>query len=146
MNGNAASRRYLRAVRRLLPGSRGMKNAIMARISSSVDDYLEQAPDAGVDQIADRFGDPRSVAVACLDNVDTAELLKDLHVRRRIVTAVMAVLAVILVLWSGVVAWAAIDLNRNVHGGNVITQSFSNSITYIPNIDNDLTPAGISIP
>lgn len=113
MNGNAASRRYLRAVRRLLPGSRGMKNAIMARISSSVDDYLEQVPDAGVDQIADRFGDPRSVAVACLDNVDTAELLKDLHVRRRIVTAVMAVLAVILVLWSGVVAWAVVKENNS---------------------------------
>lgn len=115
MNSNAASRRYLRAVRQLLPGSRKMKNEIMALICSSVDDYLEQSPDADIDQITDRFGAPQSVAVACLDNVDTKILLKDLHVRRRIVAAVMAILLTMLILWSGVIVWAIIKENNSVY-------------------------------
>ena len=114
-SGERAARRYLRAVRRLLPCSRGMKNEIMAPLRSSVGDYLERHPQADMDQIKAQFGEPMNVAVACLDNLDKAALLKRYHIRPKILAATAAALAAALMLWVGGLIYSCIEL-YNVYG------------------------------
>ena len=116
-----AARRYLRAVRRLLPCSRGMKNEIMAPLRNGVGDYLERYPQAGMDQIKTQFGEPMNVAVACLDNLDMAALLKRYHMRRKILAATAAALAAALMLWAGMVINECMEAYNASHGDEVIT-------------------------
>ena len=119
-SGERAARRYLRAVRRLLPCSRGMKNEIMAPLRSSVGDYLERYPQAGMDQIKTQFGEPMDVAVACLDSLDMAALLKRYHMRRKILAATAAALAAALVLSARGIIDAGMEDYNNFHGHLVI--------------------------
>ena len=141
-----ALRRYYRAVCGWLPGSRKLKKQVIAQLRVSVTSYLEQEPDASFDMLRERFGEPQAIAAAYVDNTDTAELLRALRVRRRVVTTVTAAAVIALILWAGVVTWAAVILNNNLHGGILVTHSFNDSETYIPNIEGDPAPPTFTIP
>ena len=50
----------------------------------------------------------RAIAAAYVDELDTDVLLRDLRIRRKIVTITAGVMAAILTLWMGVVGWAIV--------------------------------------
>ena len=92
--------RYLRQVRRLLPSGRKTKNAIMQQIHDSMDGYLADHPTADYAQIKAQFGEPETVAAAYVESSGTAEILKSLRIRKKIVLAVVAVLLFALLFWT----------------------------------------------
>lgn len=100
---------YCRAVKSWLPCDAKQKRRILEKIRLDVTGYLEENPDADIAAIQARFGTPQTIASAYVDDMDTAQLLHSLRVRKRIVTIVAAAMAVILLTWAGVVTWAVVD-------------------------------------
>lgn len=113
---NAELRRYYRQIRSYLPCARRLKNHIMDEIQSNVKGYLEENPEADFTQIQARFGAPQAIAAAYVDDMDTQELLKALHVRRKITTIVTACVLIILMMWGITVGAAYIHSYQNTLG------------------------------
>ena len=101
---NSAARQFLRQVRQLLPCSRKVKDAITAPLWKSVNAFLAEEPKADVKAIQTRFGTPESIAATCLENTDTGELLRKLHVKQRIVAVVIVAVFLALLSWVGLLA------------------------------------------
>ena len=116
MDKNQAQRTYLRKVRSYLPCSRKVKNQIMAQIADSVGGYLAEEPEAAYEQIVARFGAPETIAAACVESTGTAEILRALQIRRRIVAIVAGIMAVVLLSWAVAVTWAVINYNNSKPG------------------------------
>lgn len=108
--------RYYREVRSWLPCSRKLKESIMSRLQENVRDYLEEHPDADAARIRAHFGEPQTIAAAYVDELGTDVLLRDLRIRRRIVSIVAGVMAAILALWLGVVGWAIVRELKDSNG------------------------------
>lgn len=100
--------RYYREVRSWLPCSRKPKESIMSQLQENIRDYLEQHPNADAAQIRAHFGDPETIAAAYVDEMGTDVLLRDLRIRRKIVSVTAGAMAAILALWMGVVGWAVV--------------------------------------
>lgn len=100
---------YCRAVKSWLPCDAKQKRRILEKIRLDVAGYLDENPDADFAAIQARFGTPQAVASAYVDDLDTAQLLHSLRIRKRIVTIVAATMAAILLTWAGVVTWAVVD-------------------------------------
>ena len=114
-NSNAL-KRYYREIRSWLPVSSRQKDKIVGDLSSSIDAYLDTHPEADLQEIQAHFGTPSSIAAAYVDNTDTATLLRDLRIRKRIVTAVVACVLVIILLVLGTLALELTDYSNAVDG------------------------------
>lgn len=99
-NRDSVLRRYLRAVRSYLPCSRKVKKRILEEIYRNVNAYLDENPEADYAQIEVRFGSPKRIAAAYVDDMDTQELLRTLLIRKKIKTAIIGCLFVIVLLWA----------------------------------------------
>lgn len=99
-NRDSALRRYLRTIRSYLPCSRKVKKQILKEIQGNVNAYLEENPKADYAQIEVRFGSPKSIAAAYVDDMDTQELLHALHIRNKIRIAIVSSLFGIVLLWA----------------------------------------------
>ena len=109
--------RYYREVQSWLPCSRRLKEPVMSQLRESVDAYLEQHPGAGAAQVRAHFGEPEAIAAAYVDEMDTDVLLRDLRVRRKLVSITAGAMAAVLALWMGVVSWA---VAREINSSNGI--------------------------
>ena len=108
MNNRESGQAYLKIVRSYLPCSRRVKNQIMEQITKNLDAYLSEEPEAEYAQIVARFGEPEAIAAAYVESTGTAEILRALQIRRRIVSIVAAIMAVVLISWAGVITWAVV--------------------------------------
>ena len=109
MNSRENKQIYLKRVRSYLPCSMKVKNHIMEQITENVDGYLAETPEAGYEQIVARFGAPEIIAAAYVESTGTAEILRALQIRRRIVAIVAGIMAAILLSWAVAVTWAMVD-------------------------------------
>lgn len=117
MNKNErALERYYKEISSWLPCSRKLKKQIIGQIQRCVEEYLEHNPDADITQLKNHFGDPQTIAATYVENTGTAEILKHLRIRKRIVRIVATVMAFILIMWASIVTWVAIEANEEVHG------------------------------
>lgn len=112
---NSEKRKYCSQVRRYLPCSRRMKQNILSQLGDRLDTWLEDHPEAGYDQLEARFGTPRQIAAVYIENASAEELMGTLNIRNRILRMVAVTLLVIVMLWAGVVAFAAIDAYQSSH-------------------------------
>lgn len=105
---------YCREVRDWLPCSRKLKKSIMEQLQGSIQDYLEQNPAADFDQLQSHFGTPETIAAAYVNEMGTDVLLRDLRIRRKIISIVAGVMAAVLAVWLIAVGWAVVkELNRD---------------------------------
>lgn len=123
-NRNVALKRYYRSIRNHLPSSHRLKAKVLAEIECNINAYLLEDPSADITSIEARFGSPEQIAVAYVDELGTPELLKKFQIRKRILTIVISAIVIILILWLGVVGWAAIrehnDSNNTVTDSGII--------------------------
>lgn len=108
---------YYREISAWLPCGGRLKRKIMCRIRSNVAAYLEENPDANMEEIEHRFGAPKEIAAAFVSDLDAGELLTALRVRRRIVAAVLAAVMFVVVSWAGCVL-RAVELENRTAGGH----------------------------
>ncbi len=113
---NRFAKKYLRRVRSVLPGSARMTKQIMVKIQSEISSYFEEYPQADYKDLVSRFGDPESIAASYVESMGTAEILKKLRIRKRILISVAIVLAFITISWAATVTWA-IHSNESIEGG-----------------------------
>lgn len=113
--------RYYRQIKSWLPCSRKLKNALIFRLKESIQAYLDANPEADLDQVQARFGAPETIATAYVEEMGTDKLLRDLRIRRKVVTLVAGTMAVVLSLWLGVVGWAIV---REIKSSNNTIESY----------------------
>ena len=75
-NLDAALKQYYRNIRSELPCSWGQRNRILRQIRESVDNYLEENPDADFAAIEAHFGNAQTIASSYIDVQDAPELLR----------------------------------------------------------------------
>ncbi len=123
-NCNVALKRYYRSIRNCLPSSRKLKAKVLAEIESNINAYLLEEPSADIASIEARFGSPEQIAVAYVDELGTPELLKKFHIRKKILTITISAIAIVLILWLGVVSWSAIteyyDSNGDITDSGIV--------------------------
>ena len=119
---NQAARRYLRQVRQLLPCSRREKNELTAALRQSLSEYLSEHPEATGEAIQTRFGAPESVAAMCMETTDLPSLLKKIHIRRRILTIIVAAVIAILLTWGGFLFYVYEFVQTEALGGSWVTE------------------------
>ena len=115
--------RYLWKVRRELPGSRKQKKQILARVESSVRDFVTENPDADYAAIAQRFGTPQQIAASCIEEMDAQELTLQLRIRKTIVRIVAVTALVVVLLWAGVVVTALIRHVKAMNGYLIVGEA-----------------------
>lgn len=113
---NRQLKKYYRSVRSWLPCSRKLKNRILGQIGENISAYLEDHPSAAFADIQQRFGGPQQIAAAYVEEMDSAELLRDLRVHNRIVRIVIACAAAVIVIWGASVTVAVIEHKNAVNG------------------------------
>lgn len=67
--------------------------------------YMQDFPDAGYTQLVERFGEPSRIASAYVDEMDTPSLLTVLRIKRKIVTAVVALCLTLTTMWTAALAY-----------------------------------------
>ena len=94
-----AARRYYRKVQSWLPGGK-MRRYVMTQIRETVQEFVQEHPDADVAAIQAQLGTPQEIAAAYVENMETAAVLKGLRIRRRVLFAVCATMLAILISWT----------------------------------------------
>jgi hypothetical protein len=87
-----------------------MKKRTMEQIRKEVTLFLTDHPEADYNAVISHFGEPETIAAAYVESMGTAEILRKLRIRRRIVSAVAIVLAFVVITWAMVVTW---EIHRN---------------------------------
>lgn len=85
----------------------------MKQIRETVNTFILQNPEADFEAIQAQFGQPKDIAISYVENMGTAEVLKGLRVRRRVLTIILATVLALLVSWSICVTWATLELKNS---------------------------------
>ena len=107
--------RYLWEVREELPGNRRQKKQILSRVESSVRDFVIENSGADYNAIVSRFGTPTQIA-----EMDTAELLGNLQIHRRIVVIILAAATLLVMVRFGFRLAAYLEYYKKVNGYAVV--------------------------
>lgn len=98
-------RRYVRAVSTFLPCSGKRKKPWLADLRAQAESYVAEGGDAAA--LEQRFGTPQQMAFSYVDEMPTADLLAELHIRRRLIAVTAITLAAALAVYVAVLVWQA---------------------------------------
>jgi len=112
----SAYQHYKKRVYSLLPCGHRQKRQIMEQFTSSISAYQSEHPEADHLQLTEHFGTPEEVAAACVESTGTAELLRMVRFRRRIIAIVATVMIAVFFLWAIAVSVATIRLQNSTPG------------------------------
>lgn len=112
-SNGAAVKCYLRGVGDALPCGRKAKKQIVSQISDSMEDYLEENPDADFEMVQTHFGTPQEIAASYINEQDPSVLVRKMRIKKKVIVIVAAVMAAILLTWASVVIWATIDAKQS---------------------------------
>ena len=133
-------KKYCRQVRQLLPCSGRVKRSIAAQLENRLANYLAENPDADYEQIKLHFGAPETVAASYIESTGTAEILKSLRIRKRIVRIIVMVAVFMLVTWSALITWELIRANETL-GGHMEVFLTEGEVEIDPNEISDISVA-----
>ena len=121
-------RRYVRAVSTFLPCSGKRKKPWLADLRAQAESYVAEGGDAAA--LEQRFGTPQQMAFSYVDEMSTADLLAELHIRRRLVAVTAITLAAALAIYIAVLVWQVYLVHDSLNGW---------SETYIVEYENIVT-------
>ncbi len=121
-------RRYVRAVSTFLPCSGKRKKLWLADLRAQAESYVAEGGDAAA--LEQRFGTPQQMAFTYVDEMPTADLLAELHIRRRLVAVTAITLAAALAVYIAALAWQAYLIHDSLNGW---------SETYVVEYENIVT-------
>lgn len=107
-------RRYVRAVSGFLPCSGKRKKPWLADLRAQAESYVAEGGDAAA--LEQRFGTPQQMAFSYVDEMPTADLLAELHIRRRLVAVTAITLAAALAVYIAALAWQAYLIHDSLNG------------------------------
>lgn len=109
-------RRYVRAVSTFLPCSGKRKKPWLADLRAQAESYVAEGGDAAA--LEQRFGTPQQMAFSYVDEMPTADLLAELHIRRRLVAVTAMTLAAALAILAAALVWQQYTLHKDLSGWN----------------------------
>lgn len=109
-------RRYVRAVSGFLPCSGKRKKPWLADLRAQAESYVAEGGDAAA--LEQRFGTPQQMAFSYVDEMPTADLLAELHIRRRLVAVTAIALAAALAILAAALVWQQYTLHKDLSGWN----------------------------
>lgn len=109
-------RRYVRAVSGFLPCSGKRKKPWLADLRAQAESYVAEGGDAAA--LEQRFGTPQQMAFSYVDEMPTAALLAELHIRRRLVAVTVIALAAALAILAAALVWQQYTLHKDLSGWN----------------------------
>lgn len=109
-------RRYVRAVSGFLPCSGKRKKPWLADLRAQAESYVAEGGDAAA--LEQRFGTPQQMAFSYVDEMPTADLLAELHIRRRLVAVTVITLAAALAILAAALVWQQYTLHKDLSGWN----------------------------
>lgn len=109
-------RRYVRAVSGFLPCSGRRKKPWLADLRAQAESYVAEGGDAAA--LEQRFGTPQQMAFSYVDEMPTADLLAELHIRRRLVAVTAITLAAALAILAAALVWQQYTLHNDLSGWN----------------------------
>ena len=109
-------RRYVRAVSGFLPCSGKRKKSWLADLRAQAESYVADGGDAAA--LEQRFGTPQQMAFSYVDEMPTADLLAELHIRRRLVAVTVIALAAALAILAAALVWQQYTLHKDLSGWN----------------------------
>lgn len=109
-------RRYVRAVSTFLPCSGKRKKPWLADLRAQAESYVAEGGDAAA--LEQRFGTPQQMAFSYVDEMPTADLLAELHIRRRLVAVTAIALAAALAILAAALVWQQYTLHKDLSGWN----------------------------
>lgn len=115
-SNNPALKRYIRSISNALPCSGKMKRQVVSQIHNSIIDYVQENPDADFAAVQSHFGTPQEIAASYVDNQDTSALLRKMSIKKKVLTIVAGVMAIILLIWIGVVTWGIGEAKKTTGG------------------------------
>lgn len=109
-------RRYVRAVSTFLPCSGKRKKPWLADLRAQAESYVAEGGDAAA--LEQRFGTPQQMAFSYVDEMPTADLLAELHIRRHLVVVTTIALAAALAILAAALVWQQYTLHKDLSGWN----------------------------
>lgn len=100
---NAVIRRYLRLVSRELPIPGKTKRTLMQQIRQSVYAQTQEVNHVDMASLAAQFGTPQQIVESYMENMSTAEFLRDMRIRQRIVRIVFSAALAVVLVWVVVI-------------------------------------------
>lgn len=111
----AEVRAYLRKIRKALPGSFNTKQAVASTLKSQIESYIEENPDATIDDVIERFGTPETIA----NEFDVTEFSAEIK-KYKLKTLILSVLAVVLI---ALCLWLTIALISSLEEGTIVVDN-----------------------
>lgn len=108
-------RRYVRAVSTFLPCSGKRKKPWLADLRAQAESYVAEGGDAAA--LEQRFGTPQQMAFSYVDEMPTADLLAELHIRRLVAVTAITLAAALAILAAALV-WQQYTLHKDLSGWN----------------------------
>lgn len=93
-----ALQKYFRQVKGELLCPRKTRKQIMEDLKKNVSLYLEEHPEATIENILHTFGSPRQIAASYVEELPTPELIKKLKLRKRILHSAIAFVTAVALL------------------------------------------------
>lgn len=115
---NKEIKKYLRRVRAWLPCTTKRKRVILQSLREDISLFSQDQPNPSFDDLLQRFGTPQQIASAFVDEMGSMELLRDLRVRRRVITIAIVAAMTVILIWAIAVGIALID-EQNSSGGGI---------------------------
>ncbi len=112
--------RYLWEIYRELPGSWNQKKKLLSRVDRSIRDYLSSGGEISYNRIKERFGEPKQIVSAYVEEMEADEMLVHMKVGKKIARIFFAAAAVALVMWAGCVVAAYINVQRGSNGYAIV--------------------------
>lgn len=99
---------YFREIKALLLCSKEQKDELLLGLKSDVEDFIEEHPDATLQDLKDHFGTPESIADSYQSTVGESKIRKKFHYSRRMAYIIGAAVSVLfLVIFVGFVLYFA---------------------------------------
>lgn len=123
---NRELKRYYADILRLLPGTAKQKKQLMETLWESVNAYIEEKPQATIQEVQAHFGTPQQIAAAYLDEMSTPEVIKKIKTRKTVIGIICAAIALAVIMWGIGLAITISDAKDSAGGyvetGNIIVE------------------------
>lgn len=88
------------------------KSDFLKELKEQIEEYIENSPEADIDEIKSVFGSPEEIAAGFSAELSQTEIRKKLGIRKIIIAAVLAAL----LIWGVFAVISLIDVHTEAHG------------------------------
>lgn len=110
---DSALKRYVRSISDGLPYSMRARKQILSQIRESIDDYLQENPEADLATVQAHFGTPQEIAASFVNEQDASTLLHKMSIKKKVLVMVAGALSIALLVLAGVATWAVVDISKS---------------------------------